>query len=406
METLADLIERNARVHGDLPCLVGKRPLTHADYARRCWRLADAWAQAGVQPGDRVAFLLRNGAEALEVYGAAESGGFVAVPLNWRLAARELAQVLADCEPRAIVTCREFEGTLRAACDTARLDPAISLVDDAVPSYEALLAKGAPARPPHRPGPADLAHIVYTSGTTGRPKGALWTHGAVLAAALDLALGTGARPNDRIVLPMPLFHVGAKIEWLGVQVVGGSCIPLAQFDEEAFFRAVQDQGGNTAHLAPTMVQRIVRHPARTAYRLDGLRRVQYGSAPVRGDDLRAAVAAFGPVFFQVYGMTEHLCISILSPWDQALDGTAAQQARLESAGKPFPRTRLRIVADDGTDAAPGQEGEILVRSPGMSSGYYRLDAAGRRMPTAGCAPATSAAGTRTASCTWWTGART
>ena len=370
MQTLSDLIARNAHLHADQPCFAGTWTLTHAQYASRCWRLANAWLDRGVRPGDRVAFLLRNCIEALEVYGAAEAAGFVAVPLNWRLAATELSQVLQDCQPAAVVTSAEFRGALDSACSHIGLQPDIAAIDGNQAAYEPLLRAGSPERPAPRPRPGDLANIVYTSGTTGRPKGVMWTHGAMLAAAQDLALATSARPTDRIAISMPLFHVGAKIEWLGVQVIGGSCVLLTQFNELAFFQAVQDSGANVAHLAPTMVARLVQHEARSSFRLQGLHRIQYGSAPVRGDDLRRAVGAFGNIFYQIYGMTEHMCISILSPWEVRLDGDERDALRLESAGKPFLRTEVRIVGEDGVDVPHGQEGEIVVRSPGTTRGYY------------------------------------
>ena len=374
MKTLSDLIERNATLHGSRPCFAGTYDLTHRAYAERCWRLANAWLARGVKPGDRVAFLLRNSIEALEVYGAAEAAGFIAVPLNWRLAAPELAQVIDDCAPAALVTGSEFLATLQGACTRAGCHTQPTVVDGPDAGYESLLQQGLAERPATRPEPGDVANIVYTSGTTGRPKGVMWTHQAVLAAAQELALATSARPTDRIVISMPLFHVGAKIEWLGVQVVGGACVLLAQFSELEFFKAVQDHEGSVAHLAPTMVKRLVEHPQRGQFRLQKLHRVMYGSAPVRGEDLRQSVAAFGLIFYQVYGMTEHMCISVLCPWQQRLDGDTRDTQRLESAGQPFLRTELRIVDDAGTDAPQGHEGEIVVRSPGITSGYFNAPA--------------------------------
>lgn len=374
MKTLSDLIERNARLHGGKPCFAGTYTLTHLQYAQRCWRLANAWLARGVKPGDRVAFLLRNSIEAMEVFGAAEAAGFIVVPLNWRLAAPELAQVMQDCMPVAMVTSAEFLATAQDACELAACNTQISVAGAQESGYEDLLQQGRAERPLARPLPGDVANIVYTSGTTGRPKGVMWTHQAVLAAARELALATSSRPTDRIVISMPLFHVGAKIEWLGVQVVGGACVLLGQFSELEFFRAVQDHDANAAHLAPTMVKRLVEHPDRSQFRLSGLKRVLYGSAPVRGEDLRRSVAAFGQIFYQVYGMTEHMCISILSPWDQKLDGDAQDTQRLESAGQPFLRTEVRIVDDAGNDLAPGHEGEIVVRSPGITSGYFNAQA--------------------------------
>jgi acyl-CoA synthetase (AMP-forming)/AMP-acid ligase II len=367
MDTLSDLLARNARLHGDRLCFAGAHPVTHRAFAERCWSLANGLAAMGLQKGDRIAFLLRNCIEALEIYGAAEAAGYVVVPLNWRLSAAELSLVLADCTPACVITAEEFAPVLAGARATAE-EAWHAVVLGA--AYEHLVAQGKPERPAQRPEAGDLAHIVYTSGTTGKPKGVMWTQGAVLHSAQALALASGSKPTDNIVISMPLFHVGAKIEWLGVQLVGGTAVLLDHFDEIDFFLAVQDYGANVAHLAPTMVKRLVEHPRRGDYGLRGLRRVMYGSAPVRGEDLRRAVAAFGNVFFQVYGMTEHTCISVLSPWDTSDAQEVLQGEQLESAGKPFLRTEVRIVGEDGRDVPDGQEGDILVRSAGISSGYF------------------------------------
>lgn len=375
MKTLSDLIARNAFLHGDRPCFAGTHDITHRAHAQRCWRLANAWTGQGLQAGDRVAFLLRNRIEAMEVYGAAEAAGLVAVPLNWRLSAGELGGVLADCEPRAVVTGDEFADTLDQACAKAGIEPDRVLVDGPQASYEPLLAQGEPVRPGHRPRPEDLAYIIYTSGTTGRPKGAMWTQGAMLESSREIALATSSRTTDRIVISMPLFHIGARIEWLAVQVVGGSCVLLDSFREELFFRAVQDWGGNVAHLAPIMVNRLVAHESRPRFALGGLRRVQYGSAPVRGEDLRRAQEAFGPIFYQMYGMTEHMLNTVLCPWDVQLgDDPATHEVTLrrrDSAGQPYACSRIRIVDEQYQDVPAGSEGEIIVRSPAMMSGYFR-----------------------------------
>jgi len=322
-----------------------------------------------VRPGDRVAVLSQNRPEMLEAYGAAELGGCILVPLNWRLAGPELATIVADADPSALI----FEEGYAAAVAALPSRPALLIcMGGTTPGaldYEALLA-GAEEGGEPAPRPEDAAYIIYTSGTTGTPKGAMLSHGAMLHSAGTIACEAGLRPTDRVLITMPLFHVGAKIEWLAVQYMGGSCVLLPRFDPPEVFRAIATERTTAAHLAPVMVKTLVEHPARAAHDLSSLRRIHYGSAPVPVPDLRRAVAAFGPVFHQLYGMTEHVASSILLPFQQDLDAPegSPEAGRLASAGQPYHGTELRIVDDAGQDA---EEGELLLRSPGAMSGYWR-----------------------------------
>ncbi len=376
MKTLADLIARNARFNGPRPAVLCRgRHYTHAEHAARIWRLANALAGLGLKVGDRIAFLSHNRVECLEIYGAAESGGYVAMPLNWRLAAAELGKIVDDGEPSALVYEPRFAGTVAALRETGHLGGCqLIALDEAgaeAADYEALLAAASPSRPAHRPAPADLAHIIYTSGTTGNPKGVMWSQGALLGAGQVIASQSGERPTDRLLVVMPLFHVGAKIEWLAVQTMGGMACVLPGFDPEAVFTAIQDQQLTMAHLAPVMVKTLVDHPGRNAYDLSTLKNIHYGSAPVAEANLRTAVAAFGPVFSQLYGMTEHLSSSILLPHQQVLDGDDMARERLRSAGQPYPGVDIRIVDDTGQELPNGTPGEVALRSDWVMTGYWR-----------------------------------
>ncbi len=371
MRTLADLIARNEALSARRPALTNEgRSFTHAEHAARMRRLRAALAGRGVRPGDRVAVLSQNRAELLEAYGAAELGGCVLVPLNWRLAPPEMAAVLADADPAALLFEASYADAVAALPARPPLLVAVGGPAPGALDYEALLAAADGEALGPSPAPEDPAYIVYTSGTTGTPKGAVLPHGPMLHAAGTIACGAGLRPTDRLLVTMPLFHVGAKAEWLAVQYMGGSCVLMRRFDPEEVFATAEAERITSAHLAPVMVKALVEHPARGRRDLSSLRRVHYGSAPVPVPELRRAVAAFGPVFHQLYGMTEHVASTILLPHQQDPDAPEGSEAaaRLASAGQPYHGTELRIVDEDGQDAA---EGELLVRSPGLMSGYWR-----------------------------------
>jgi acyl-CoA synthetase (AMP-forming)/AMP-acid ligase II len=377
LDTMADVILRNARLNARRVAIINEgRMFTHAEHSARIWSLGNALSEGLNLPrGSRIAMLCRNCIEQIEVFGAAESHGFIAVPLNWRLAPPELGRVLADCEPTVIFIETRFRDQLDKALGHGALArPRIISFTHASPpelDYGSLLAQGA-ARPPAKaPRPDEPAHIVYTSGTTGRPKGVVLSHGTLARAAATLSSMTGALPTDRILIVMPLFHVGAKIEWAAIQYLGGSCVLLQQFDPSKVFAAIEYHEPTMAHLAPVMVKTLVDSDLRTGFDLTSLRRIHYGSAPVPPEELRRATAAFGPIFAQIYGMTENLIVSMLLPYHARIDGDTADVHRLASAGQPFPGVEIGIVGEDGRDVSAGQFGEIVVKSPFVMSGYWR-----------------------------------
>ena len=382
-ETMAAMLARNAARHGGRPAVTNQgRHYTHAEHAGRAWALADAVKRVlAVAEGSRMATLSQNNSECLEIYAAAEGGNLMTVPLNWRLAPPEIARVLDDAETSIIFVEDRFADLFAAASAVMRTPPPRAIRLGA--EYESLLSQGDRLQPAWTPSPDDVVHIIYTSGTTGMPKGVMLSHGAVARSAQTIATASGTNPADRIVTVMPLFHCGAKIEWSAVQIAGGSCVLLGQFDPDAVLGAISGERATMAHLAPVMVKRLVEHPRRGEYDVSTLRRVHYGSAPVPAEEMRRATAAFGPVLAQLYGMTENMLISMLQPDEAKPDGTPAEQARLDSAGRPYPGVELHIVGADGEALPSGAVGEVLVRSPGNMAGYWRLPDATRQALRAG-----------------------
>jgi acyl-CoA synthetase (AMP-forming)/AMP-acid ligase II len=374
MATLADIIDRNAREHGDAPAAISEAGrYSHREHRDRVYQLADALIAKGLQRGDRFAVYAQNCGAYHELYGVAEATSLTLVTINWRLAPTEIAAILADCTPSMLVFEAQFVdivASLRAALPATTQYFCMGRSLDWAESYDALLAQGAPTQPVLRPTPDDIAYLIYTSGTTGRPKGVMLSHGALAASAATIAQTSRHTERDRILVVMPFFHIGAKIESLAVQRAGGSIVVQRQFDPLAWFGAVERERCTMAHLAPVMVKTLTEHPERTRFDLSSLRRIHYGSAPVPPEELKRSIAAFGPILAQLYGMTEHLLSSCLVPEDQRPEGDARDLARLASAGKPYPGTSIRIVDDEARDVPLGAIGEVVVRSAGMMSGYW------------------------------------
>ncbi len=366
--TLAEIVKRNAALSpGRLALRFEGRDWTYRAFTARVYRLANALLAAGVEPRQRVGVLALNCSEFLEIYGACEVSGITIVPLNHRLAPRELAAICADCTPSLIIAQDEFAAVAEGlAADVASIARVVRIG----PEYEALLAEAAETAPPGEVTASDIAYLIYTSGTTGKPKGVMLSQGAVAAAALCLALDCGARSSDRTLICMPFFHIGGRIEQLCFTLMGAAIVLHRSFDEVAILRSMQEDRITAAHLAPAMVQRLLDHPAIERTDLSLLQSVHYASAPMPVPLLRRALERMGPIFTQVYGMTECIVCSVLKPHYHVLEGDAADERRLASAGQQFYGCVIRIAGDDGKDKPQGEVGEILVRSASLMTGYW------------------------------------
>jgi acyl-CoA synthetase (AMP-forming)/AMP-acid ligase II len=379
VKTLADLIDRNARLHADRVAVIdGEVIVTHRELADLARGLAAGLRDHfGMVPQDRFLILSQNRLEVIVALAASAVGGFILVPLNWRLAAAELSEIVSDAEPKIVLV----EAGLKTLWDqviarSASILPFVligGISDDGL-SFDNLVAAGAPSTV-EAVDPEAVAHVIYTSGTTGRPKGAMLTQTGMLAGAEQMSAYAGHRPTDRIVVVMPLFHVGGIIEWYAVQYLGGACVVLPRFEPRDFFIAVERHQATVAHLAPVMVKRLAEAPERSDYDLSSLVRIHYGSAPVPPEHLRRAHAAFGPILNQLYGMTESPAVSMLLAYQQEPGGAATAQRRLASAGHVYPNADVWIERPDGKTCGANEIGELIVRSAAQFIGYWRNPAA-------------------------------
>ncbi|MGA7488930.1 MAG: long-chain-fatty-acid--CoA ligase [Xanthobacteraceae bacterium] len=376
---LGDVIERNARYFpGKTAVVFEGRRITYAEFTARVRRFANVLASYGMQRQARFAVLAQNCVEYFEAVGAAELTGFIAVTLNWRLSTPELAQIIADSTPTVLIFEAQFGpqvDALRRQGTSVERFIVIGTATHGAESYEELLAGASDAPPPLRPEPDDGVYLIYTSGTTGRPKGVLLSHRAILSAAISISWEQGVRPSERMLIVMPLFHIGAKINQLANIVLGTTIVLHRAFDPAAVLRSIEDEAITCAHLAPVMVRSLLDSPELTRFRRDSLQSIQYASAPMSVALLREAMAAFGPIFTQVYGMTECVVGTILHAHEHRPDGTPAEARRLASAGQPFFDHAIRVVRPDGCDCAAEEVGDILIRGPSLMSGYWNNSAA-------------------------------
>ncbi|GIJ72972.1 acyl-CoA synthetase [Virgisporangium ochraceum] len=345
---------RRARMSPHRVALVHvRREWTFADVSGRSTRLAYVLRERGVRAGDRVAFLGPNRPEFLETMFAAGLLGAVFVPLNTRLAVPELATIVADCGATALVHSSEH-------ADAAA---ALGVADPIAAPYEAVLA-AAPTAPLDEPvDPADPCLLLYTSGTTGRPKGVVLTHANLAWNAFNLLLDVDLTADEVALVSAPMFHVAALNQTvLPTFLKGGRSVLVPRFDPAGSLRLIATHGVTLMFGVPAMFQTIAACDEWAGADLSTVRTLMCGGAPVP-ESLIATYHRRGLTFLQGYGMTE------AAPGVLFLRAEESRR-RAGSAGTAVFFGDVRVVRPDGTDVAPDEPGEILVRGPNVSPGYW------------------------------------
>jgi acyl-CoA synthetase (AMP-forming)/AMP-acid ligase II len=369
------LLRRNATLYPQRAALLcDDRRQTHAQLLRGAARAGHAYAAAGARPGDRIAVLARNSIEMVEALAACELFGYIAVPLNHRLADAELAVIVRDCAPALLVADEEFEATAQALAGTSDGSVPTLLItqDPAVAgSFQAQALRAAETLPDRSPRPEDVAYIIYTSGSTGRPKGVMLSHGGLVESGRLLGAAAGVRPDSVQVVVMPLFHVGATAQRMGYLVQGGAMALHRKFDAERIVRELAGGQITDIHLAPTMLRSVLDVIGDRDMDFSGVETVKYASSPIPEDTLARAMRAFGPKLLQYYALTEACGIaSVLHKFvhTEAMNGIGV--GRLRSAGQAHLGCDLQLRTPDGRACAPGEGGEIWLRSAAMMTGYW------------------------------------
>ncbi|MHB8693900.1 MAG: long-chain-fatty-acid--CoA ligase [Solirubrobacteraceae bacterium] len=366
---VADVIRDQAESRPDAIAIAyGERELSFAALDQRSNRLAQALRAGGVAAGDRVAYLDRTAPEVIELLFAVSKLGAVIVPMNWRLAAPELAAVLADSRAAVLIAGERFSDL--AAELTDRCDAELIVVGDRhAGGYERWLSSHEALDPGHRGDSGDVVVQMYTSGTTGVPKGVLTTH-RNLAAAAETSPRWQFDAASVSLTPLPMFHIGG-IGWAFVGLWNGATTILVRdFDPAAVLDTLARAHVTNAVFVPTMLQMLCDVHDASERDFSALRSIAYGASPITTSVLKAALRTFRCSLFGIYGLTETTgAITQLDPGDHEPDGP--REHLLRSAGKPYPWAKLRI-ADPatGTTLPPGEVGEIWLRAPNVTPGYF------------------------------------
>jgi len=368
MLQLTHLIAHHARFRPDhLAVVFEQERLTWRAFHARVARVANVLRALGVQPGDKVATVMTNCRELLEIYWAAPSVGATLVPLSPLLMPAGLAGLARDADAKCLVSQRAMLPTLAAIRGelAGQLADRILLVDGAEPGYldyTALTAGAAETFEPARVADDDLFNIMYTSGTTGLPKGIMHSHFTRSMYALWLGAAWRMTPESRALHTGALVFNGAFITLMASFYLGGTFCLARQFDAEEMIATIERERITHIMVVPSQIIALFNSPAFDPARLASLEMILSLGAPLLNEYKERLNRALPNRFYELYGLTEGF-VTILDRDD------AVRKAG--SVGRPPQYAEMRIVGEDGRDCGPGEIGEIVGRSPILMSGYYK-----------------------------------
>ncbi|MEM1274362.1 MAG: long-chain fatty acid--CoA ligase [Pseudomonadota bacterium] len=369
---LFDLIEKQAFHTPQKPATIFEgRTHDWSTFHDRIIGLAGALAALGVKSGDRVAYLGLNSHWLTEIYFAPSLLGALAVPLNHRLAPSELAIILEDCLPKALIYDRHFAPLAESFGATVET---LILADweqtGGVLNYEELIAEKPPMPDGSGSSDQDSMILFYTSGTTGRPKGVMLSHTNMLTNATGTSAAYGYTAEDRLLLSGPLFHLATGSRVFSAALCGISMVIQPKFDVEQLMTLIDTHGVTTTTLVPTMFQLMLDHPRFAEFDLSSIRKLSYGGAPMPVGLMKKLLREFpGITFGQGYGMTEvSPVMSVLAPDDHRPQ--RGRYPKLSSVGRPMAYCDVRVVTPDDEPVELGETGEIVVRGPNVMNGYW------------------------------------
>ncbi|HEX4107395.1 MAG TPA: long-chain fatty acid--CoA ligase [Solirubrobacteraceae bacterium] len=373
----AAFLAKQARARGSAPALsFGDQHQTYTELHERVLAIAGNLLGLGLRKGDRVAFVLANGPECVEVLYGCFAAGLVVVPVNARLHPKEMAYIVENSGARVLVHGVEYDEGIKA--NLAHFGPQLSErvclgADGGTMPYSALLDAGSALERHLDLEPEDLSWLFYTSGTTGRPKGATWNHRTIRTLAMNHLADVHNIAVGEVVLHVAPMSHGGGIVGLPAMARGAHQViaTSASFNPEQLFADVERlRVGHIAFMAPTMIIKMLQDFVPNKYDLSSLQAITYGGAPMHVTDLKAAVAAFGPIFAQIFGQGEApMTISGLPAAEHA-ELIARGDRRIGSAGRIRTDVECRIVDADDNEVGPGVEGEVCARGDVVMVGYW------------------------------------
>lgn len=358
----------------------GKK-FSYGELSDRANRLANALTDLGVQKGDMVAVLQVNCNEFVETYFAVAKIGAIFVPLNFRAKSDELSYMISNCEAKVLLFGERYldmVNEFRAQCPNTSHFICYESKPEGMLAYSEVLAAASPEEVFTEIDDDDVTILMYTAGTTGRPKAVPLTHNSFSMYVMNNVSPVDIEIEETNVLTVPLYHV-AGVQAVMAAIYGGRTLAMMkQFEVKEWLNIVQEQKANRAMLVPTMLKRVIDEPDFGKYDLSSLKVITYGAAPMPFEVIKKAIEVFpGVMFINAFGQTETAStITMLGPADHVITGTDEEKAkklkRLQSSiGRPMDDVEIKIVDDDLNELPMGEVGEILAKGPRVMSGYWK-----------------------------------
>jgi long-chain acyl-CoA synthetase len=373
MDLIAALLRTRQQRRSAIAIIDGSEQLTWDQFVERTGRLACALKKLGVESGRGAAMLSYSSSRAFEFFYAVPWAGGMMCPLNVKLSATELTEILVDAAIDTIIvddafldmgrTLRERVPTLRNIIHAGPGSAPVGFI-----AYEDLIAGSPPLRE-HFCREDDVACLYYTGGTTGKMKGVMLTHANVFANAINFGLASGVSDQDRFLHCGPLFHVAAGSRVFNAGTFGATSIIMPRFEPGAVLENIERHQITVLSLVPTMLNAIIQLPQFTHHDLSSVRMIFYGAAPIPLPLLQAVMTRFAGISLcQVYGQTETAPFAtVLGPRYHTLKGRFA--GKLNSAGRAIGSVEVRVVDPEDNELPAGTVGEVIVRGPNVMKGY-------------------------------------
>jgi len=366
----------------DRPAIIfeGKKT-TFGQLNERANRLANALTELGIKKGDIVAILQVNCNQYLEAYYAVAKLGAIYAPLNFRAKSEELTYMLNNCEAKVLFVGERYldmVNTMRPELPKVKHYVSIDKKVEGMLYYDDLLAKSSPEDVFTEIDDNDVAMLMYTAGTTGRPKGVPLTHNSYVTYMLSNVTPVDPEVEETNLLTVPLYHVAGVQAVLAATYGGRTLAMLRQFEVKEWMKTVEQTKANRAMLVPTMLKRVIDDPEFNKHDLSSLKVITYGAAPMPFEVIKKAIDVFpGVMFINAFGQTETAStITSLGPEDHVITGTEEQKQkklkRLQSSiGRPMDDVQIKIADENGKELPMGEVGEIIAKGPRVMSGYWK-----------------------------------
>lgn len=368
-------LEKAARQRGDHPALIhGDEVISYNAFHDRALRIGGNLRALGCKPGDRVAFCLANSPRILEVIFGCFAAGIIVVPINVRLHPKEMAYVAANSGAKILIHSAEHQDGIVKEGDAFALRRVCIEPAEGADLFESLLDPANKLERPEDVGAEDPCWLFYTSGTTGKPKGAIWNHRMVRVVIMNyLADVYNIQPGEVVLHAAPMSH-GSGIVALPAVARGAvnAVLQPANFEPKALFATIERlKVGHVAFLAPTQIVKMLEEYEPGAFDISSLKAICYGGAPIYVEHLRKAVDTFGPVFYQIYGQGEApiTITGLTGPAHRTLLDSG--DARIGSAGQIRTDVEARCVDENDNPLGPGEVGEVVARGDIVMPGYWQ-----------------------------------